>query len=203
MLNIDLIVIVGLEEENRTSQYPLCQVYRYLSRTIHWYFVLDQRTNDQNKNGNSSKNNQTFVIILVVLITLVVCIFCCFNEYRRRQRNRSLSLTDTIEQMQQEPSLLDAYQSSPSRPSSPTSGPRLWINTMRRWKNLRNGLPSYNHARTTQSTTVGTAVPTDEPPAYEGISLIWLFILSFNPLSSIDLYPNSNVPINPALTSNL
>ncbi len=143
-------------------------------------FILDQRTTDKNKDS-SSKNNQTFVIILTVLITLIICIFCCFNEYRRRQRRHSLSFPNTIEQIQQEPSLLDAYHSSPSRPSSPTSGPQSWMNTMRRWKNLRNGLPSYNHARTTQSTTAVPAgsivVSTDAPPAYEGTSSIGLFII--------------------------
>ncbi len=83
-------------------------------------------------------------------------------------------MTDTIEQIQQEPSLLNAYNSSSL---SPSSGPQIWINTMRRWKNFRNGLPSYNHAQTTQSTTSvpvpeSTIVPADEPPAYEGISSI-------------------------------
>ncbi len=105
---------------------------------------------------------------------MLVCIFCCYNQYRRQQRHRSLSLNDTIEQIQQEPPLLDTYYPQPSRPSSPPSGgPQLWINTMRRWKIFRNGIPPYSHARTIQSET---AVPTtatitsaDEPPAYEGI----------------------------------
>ncbi len=134
-----------------------------------------------------------------------MCIFCCFNEYRRRQRRRSLPFTDNIEQLPPDHTLLDGYHSPSSRTSSPASGPQLWISTMRRWKNLRNGLPSYNHARTTQSTTAVTAVPTDEPPAYEGTSSRF-DSLSFltNPLFLLlDLYPNSNVPMNSASTTNL
>ena len=76
-------------------------------------------------------------------------------------------MTNTIEQIQQEPSLRDTDP-------LPSSGPQLWIDTKRRWKNFRHGLPSYNHARTIQSTT---AVPTDEPPAYEGTSLIGFLLI--------------------------
>lgn len=114
------------------------------------------------------------MIILFVLISLIVSIFCCFNEYRRRQRQRSIVLTDRIDQIQQEPSLLDTD-------SLESSGPQLWTHTKRRWKNFRHGLPSYNHARTTQSTAAVPAasavVSADEPPAYEGISLVEFLLI--------------------------
>lgn len=144
--------------------------------------ILDRRANDKD-NGSFTKNNRAFVIILVVLITILVCIFCCFNEYRRRKRQRSVSLNDALEQIQQEPALLDTNYPQSSRPASPSSGPQLWINTIRRWKTFRNGSsPSYNDTRATQSeTAASTVAPADEPPAYEGIlsNLIFFIIFSY------------------------
>ena len=93
------------------------------------------------------------MIILIILIILLIASFCCYNQYRRRQRDQSLSFSNTIEQTQQEPSLLDPE-------------PQLWVDTRRRWKNFRQGLSPYNHTRTT------AAAPADEPPAYEGITFI-------------------------------
>ncbi len=127
------------------------------------------------------------MIILVVLITLLVCIFFCVNEYRRRRRHRSISFNDGIEQIQQEPSLLDTHYPQISRPSSPSSGPQLWINTIRRWKNFRHELPSYSPAQTTQpasvtvAPTAATIPPTDEPPSYEGIFIdFYFFIITYS-----------------------
>ncbi|CAF2380146.1 unnamed protein product [Rotaria sp. Silwood2] len=148
----------------------------------------DPHSIDKNKTDDlSSTKSRTLVIILVILITLVTGILCGFNEYRRRQRDPSLFFNDPIEQIHQEPSLLDTYYSQSPRPRSPSSESQFWVNTIRRWKNFRQGLPSYNHAQTTQSTAAHAAAPSiispDEPPAYE------------------DLYPNSTAPING--TSNL
>ncbi len=144
------------------------------------------------------------MIILLLLISLVISIFCCYNEYRRRQRLPSLSFNDTSEQIQQEPSLLDACHLQTPRSPSPSSAPQLWINTVRRWKNLSHGLPSYSHTRTTQTPAAAAPItPADEPPAYEGISCIFIsssLFFTFN--LSIDLYPNSTASINSPLNSN-
>ncbi len=142
------------------------------------------------------------MIILLVLIGLVISIFCCYNEYRRRQQLPSLSFNDTSEQIQQEPSLLDACHPQTPRSPSPSSGPQLWINTVRRWKNLSHGLPSYSHTRTTQ-TPAAPITPADEPPAYEGISCIFIsssLFFTFNLFT--DLYPNPTASINNPLNLN-
>ena len=139
------------------------------------------------------------------IITILICIFCGYNEYRRRKRHRPVYFNDPIEQTQQEPSLLD-----PNHPqaSSPSSGPRFWMDTLRRWKNFPNDLPSYNHANTTQSVPAApvteTISPIDQPPAYEGIimHIDFSIILIFNLLFFIDLYPNSTPPINTPSNSN-
>lgn len=151
-------------------------------------FHLDQSTLDKNKKKDaSSKTNRAFISVMIILITLIVSIFCCFNQYRRRQRHRSLSFTDTIEQIQQEPSLLETDQSS-------SEGPQLWIKTKRRWKNFRTGLPSYTHARTTQNATTSITTPSDQPPSYEGKLSNTLAVRRSN-FSSLDLYPNAT-PLN-------
>ncbi|CAF0720297.1 unnamed protein product [Rotaria sordida] len=148
----------------------------------------DPRSINRNKTDDSSSTtSRTLVIILVILITLVIGIFCGYNEYRHRQRDSSMVFHDRIEQIPQEPSLLDAYYPQSPRSPSPPLEPQFWVNTIRRWKNFRQGLPSYNYAQTTQSTaaaprTIPPIISTDEPPAYE------------------DLYPNSTTPIN--ITSN-
>ena len=147
---------------------------------------------DKNKNL-SSKNNRAFVTVMIILIILIVSIFCCFNYYRRRQRHQSLSFSVRIEQIPQEPSLLDTDQSASS------SGPQLWVKTKRRWKNFRTGLPSYNHARTTQNitTTTSTVIPSEQPPSYEGIvcntfpvskSTLFLFYRSVSEHYATDQY---------------
>jgi len=150
----------------------------------------DQRTIDQNKIKYSySKNNRGFVMILISLITSLVCLFCCYNEYRRRQRHHSPYFNDTIEQIREEPSLLDTNYPETPNPTTPSSRPQLWINTIRRWKNFRNELPSYSPPQTTQTAaaapTAQTTIPADEPPAYE------------------DLYPHGTTPTNAGVNSNL
>ncbi|CAF0758647.1 unnamed protein product [Rotaria sp. Silwood1] len=149
----------------------------------------DPRSMIKNKTDDSSSTkSRTLVIILVILITIVTGIFCGYNEYRRRQRDPLIFLNDPIEQIHQEPSLLDTYYSQSPRPSSPSSESQFWVNTIRRWKNFRQGLPPYNHAQTTQSTAAppitSLIVSSDEPPAYE------------------DLYPNSTAHINTSSNSN-
>jgi hypothetical protein len=132
-----------------------------------------------------------------------LCIFCCYNEYRRRQRHRSSSFNDTIEQIQQEPALLNTNHPQTSRP---LSGPQLWINTICHWKNVRHELPSYNHTRTTQSTPAvsSTIIATDEPPAYKGILLTTSFLIEVKSFFVVaDLYPDGTTTRNPALNSNL
>ena len=143
---------------------------------------------DKNKNkDSSSKNNRAFVIILLALIILIILIFGCFNQYRRQQRRRSLSLRDTIEQTHQEPPLLEG---------EPSSGLHLWVKTRRRWRNFRSGLPSYNHARTIQNTTnaptTSTVIPSEQPPSYEGSTLIRLTILTSHPFFFVRFIPEYN-----------
>jgi hypothetical protein len=126
------------------------------------------------------------VVILILLIAILTGIFCCYNDYRRRQRRHSSSLNNTIEQIQQEPPLLDTYCQSLSRPPSPSSAPHFWMSTIRRWKNFRQGLPPDDHTRIAQSAAVAvptttTITATEEPPAYEGIPFIGMsFSLFFN-----------------------
>jgi hypothetical protein len=132
-----------------------------------------------------------------------LCIFCCYNEYRRRQRHRSSSFNDTIEQIQQEPALLNTNHPQTSRP---LSGPQLWINTICHRKNFRHELPSYNHTRTTQSAPAvsSTIIATDEPPAYKGILLTTSFLIEVKSFFVVaDLYPDRTTSRNPALNSNL
>lgn len=163
-------------------------------------FDLDQRTVDKNKNkDSSSKTSRAFVVILLVLIILIVSIFCCFNQYRRRQRRRSLSLQDTITQIHNEqPTLLEGESSS--------SGPQLWVKTKRRWRDFRSGLPSYNHARTVQTTTTAPTtspvIPSEHPPSYEGSILIELTLLHITSLL-LDLFPNPTTPMNPFSSSHV
>lgn len=118
----------------------------------------------------SSANNRTLVIILVILITLMICSFCAFNEYRRRQRHPSMFLNDQMETIPQESAHLGTYYPEPLRPSNSSSDSQYWLNTIRRWKNFRQGLPSYNHASAAPSIAVPLTVTTEElPPAYDGI----------------------------------
>jgi hypothetical protein len=120
------------------------------------------------------------VIILVIIVILMISIFCCYNEYRRRRRDPSLSLNDTIEQNHQEPSsLLEGYYPQSPRSPSPSPGPQLWINSLRRWKNFRQGPPTYGNTQTPAVPSV-TITSTEEPPAYEGISFIFLSLSEIN-----------------------
>jgi len=122
--------------------------------------------------------------VLIILIFLLMSGFCWYNEKRRRQRHPSLFPNDTIEQIQRESPLLDTNQPQSLNPPSPSSGPRLWINSIRRWKNCQHGLPPYSPTRAAESTagdaaaaasTASAMASTDEPPAYKGIPLIFIF----------------------------
>lgn len=114
------------------------------------------------------------MIILIVLIILLTSILCCYNEYRRRKRQSAPPLNYPDEQIQQEPPLLNAYCPSSSRPPSPSSAPHFWMNTIRRWKTFRHGLPPDDHIQTVATTVpTTTTIPSiDELPSYEGILFI-------------------------------
>ena len=109
---------------------------------------------------------------------MIISFFCYYNRVGRRRRDPSLSVNETVEQSQQEPSsLLDPYQSQPGRFPSPPSRSRLYIDTICRWKSFRHGLPSYSNTQASSppppTTTAAAAAtrtmpPIEQPPAYEG-----------------------------------
>jgi hypothetical protein len=138
---------------------------------------LDVNLSDKKSPVNSSsKHNRTFVVILIILITMVISFFCYYNRTGRRQRSPSLSLNETIEQSQQEPTLLDLYRSQSPRLASTPSRSQLYADTMRRWKNFRHGLPTYSSTRTSMPVSMPpeTLISNDHPPAYEGKSCLSL-----------------------------
>jgi len=130
---------------------------------ITFLFSLDSRSIDKN---NSSKDNQTIVVILMVSIGILTCFICSIHEYCRRRNILSL-------QIQQESPIINRYY--PQLLLEP-SAPPILNETIHSWGNIRNPLlPDYNTAIVIVQSTVITSA--DEPPAYRGKKFIFIIIL--------------------------
>ncbi|UJR35600.1 hypothetical protein I4U23_028351 [Adineta vaga] len=180
---------VIIEPDHGGSKYTF-KCHCWLRRE-HPYITLstlpDENSSDKNKINNSPGNyRRTFVIILLILIGIGIGILCFHNEYRRRQRNSSLSLPNTIEPMQRETTSLDSCHPQTPDIESPSSRSQYWMNTIRHWKTLPSRLSSERRTRAAQSSAatltptvqvMSSTDPVDEPPSYN------------------DLYPNQNAPM--------
>ena len=138
-------------------------------------------------------------------MTLLTCIFCGLKKHYRRQRASSISVNDVIEHFHPQASLLNVHYLQVSRPPSP----QFWFNSICRQKNHQRDSTSYNHTWPMQSSSVAAQrtppiTSTDQPPAYEGMLLIFISstLIGFF-FSLTDLYPNPTVPIHTNLNSNL